>query len=92
MPNALLVYPEQPPTYWGADYALEMFEEANSGPVPEVEDIRSRRRMSFERAREHYKSVPDEFRYRGDGLDHALDSFRRAVDARADEFARSAVI
>ncbi|MDE0699084.1 MAG: radical SAM protein [Boseongicola sp.] len=24
MPNALLVYPEHPPTYWGADYALEM--------------------------------------------------------------------
>ena len=24
MPNALLVYPEQPPTFWGADYALEM--------------------------------------------------------------------
>ena len=24
MPNALLVYPEHPPTYWGADHALEM--------------------------------------------------------------------
>ena len=24
MPNALLVYPEQPPTFWGADYALEI--------------------------------------------------------------------
>ena len=24
MPNALLVYPEQPPTFWGADYALEV--------------------------------------------------------------------
>ncbi len=24
MPNALLVYPEHPPTYWGADYALEI--------------------------------------------------------------------
>ena len=23
MPNALLVYPEHPPTFWGADYALE---------------------------------------------------------------------
>ena len=71
---------------------LEMFEEANSGRVPEVEDIRSLRRMSFERARERYESVPDEFRYRGDGLDHALDSFRRAADTRADEFARSAAI
>ena len=24
MPNALLVYPEYPPSYWGANYALEM--------------------------------------------------------------------
>lgn len=24
MPNALLVYPEHPPTYWGINYALEM--------------------------------------------------------------------
>ena len=24
MPNALLVYPEHPPTFWGADYALEI--------------------------------------------------------------------
>ncbi len=24
MPNALLVYPEHPPTYWGANYALEI--------------------------------------------------------------------
>ena len=24
MPNALLVYPEQPPSYWGAQYALEI--------------------------------------------------------------------
>ena len=24
MPNALLIYPEHPPTYWGANFALEM--------------------------------------------------------------------
>ena len=71
---------------------LEMFEESVSGRVPEVEDIGSRRRTSFDRARERYESVPDEFRYRGDGLDHALESFRGAVDARADEFARSELI
>ena len=70
---------------------LEMFEESVSGRVPEVEEVGSRRRTSFDRARERYESVPDEFRYRGDGLDHALESFRDAVDARVDEFARSAV-
>ena len=26
MPNALLIYPEHPPTYWGANHALEMSE------------------------------------------------------------------
>ena len=70
---------------------LEMFEESVSGRVPKVEEIGSRRRTSFDRARERYESFPDEFRYRGDGLDHALESFRGAVDARADEFAQSAV-
>ena len=24
MPNALLVYPEHPPTYWGGNFALEI--------------------------------------------------------------------
>ena len=24
MPNALLVYPRQPPTYWGANFALDI--------------------------------------------------------------------
>ena len=70
---------------------LEMFGEADSDRVSEVEEIRNRRQTSFERARERCESIPDEFRYRGDGLDHALESFRRAVDARVDEFARSAV-
>ena len=70
---------------------LEMFGEADSDRISEVEEIRNRRQTSFERARERCESIPDEFRYRGDGLDHALESFRRAVDARVDEFARSAV-
>ena len=70
---------------------LEMFGEAVSDRVSEVEEIRNRRQASFERARGRCESIPDAFRYRGDGLDHALETFRRAVDARVDEFARSAV-
>ena len=70
---------------------LEMFGEAVSDRGSEVEEIRNRRQASFERARGRCESIPDAFRYRGDGLDHALESFRRAVDARVDEFARSAV-
>ena len=70
---------------------LEMFREAAPGRASEVEEFTSRRQTSFEGARRRYESIPDEYRYRGDGLDHALQSFRRAVDARADEPVRSAV-
>ena len=70
---------------------LEIFREAPPGRASEAEEFTSRRQMSFEGARQRYESIPDEYRYRGDGLDHALQSFRRAVDARADAPARSAV-
>ena len=71
---------------------LEMFREAAPDRASEVEEFTSRRQTSFEGARRRYESIPDEFRYGVDGLDDALQSFRRAVDARADEPVRSAVI
>ena len=70
---------------------LEMFREAAPGCTSEVEEFTSRRQTSFEGAQRRYESIPDEYRYRGDGLDDALQSFQRAVDARADEPVRSAV-
>ena len=70
---------------------LETVREAIPGHVSGAEEPDSRREASFERARGRYESIPDEFRYRGDGLDDALESFRRAVDARTDEPARAAV-
>ncbi len=70
---------------------LETFEEAIPGHASGAEEIASRTRVSFERAKRRYESIPDEFRYRGDGLDEALVSFRRAVDARADAAVRLAV-
>ena len=63
---------------------LETVREAGSGRDPEAEDVASRRRASLERARSRHRSIPDEFRYRGDGLDDALESFLRAVDAPAE--------
>ena len=51
----------------------------------------SRRQTSLERAQARYQSIPDEFRYRGDGLEDALESFQRALDSHANEVARSAV-
>ena len=71
---------------------LETFREAASGCVSEVEEFTSRRQTSFEGAQQRYESIPDEYRYQEDGLDDALQSFRRAVDARADEPVRSAAI
>jgi len=66
---------------------LEMFQEAASAAASEAEEIRSRRETSFERAQRRYESIPDEFRYQGDGLGDALESFRHSVDTRTNEFA-----
>ena len=68
-----------------------MFQQTASGRVSEAEEFRSRGQASFERAQRRYESIPDEFRYQGDGLEDALQSFRRTVDSRAHEVARSAV-
>ena len=68
-----------------------MFEEATPGQLAETEEIWSRRQASLERARSRYESIPDEFRYQGDGLEDALQSFQRALDSRANEVERSAV-
>ena len=70
---------------------LETFEEAAPGRPAETEEFWSRREASLERAQGRYEAIPDEFRYRGDGLKDALQSFQCAVDARATEIARSAV-
>ena len=68
---------------------LEMFREAIRDRIPE-EEIRSRGRTSLERAQSLYQSISDEFRYREDGLDEALQSFRQTVTARTGDLAHSA--
>ena len=70
---------------------LELFEETVWGRVSDAEELSSRRQASFDRARRRYQSIPDEFRFEGDGVEDALQSFRRLVDARAHETARPAV-
>ena len=71
---------------------LNVFMRAVSGDVPDAEDVRSRRRESFARAHARYESIPDDFRYLGDGVDEALESFLGAVNAQTNEPARSAPI
>lgn len=68
---------------------LELFEEAVPGRVSE-DEIRSRGHASLERAEALYQSISDEFRYQEDGLDDALQSFRRAMAAWTDDLAHSA--
>ena len=70
---------------------LKLLTRAVSGDVPDAEDVRSWRRESFARARARYESIPDDFRYLGDGVDEALQSFFGAVNALTNEPARSAL-
>ena len=70
---------------------LEMFQEAVSGRVSE-EEIRTRSQTSLERAQSLYQSISDEFRYQGDGLAEALQSFRRTMAARTDGFTHFAPV
>ena len=46
----------------------------------QADEVRSRREEALRRARERYESIPGEFRYDGDGVDHALASFRSAMN------------
>ena len=70
---------------------LETFQEAVSGRVSE-EEIRTRGQTSLERAQSLYQSISDEFRYQGDGLAEALQSFRRTMAARTDGFTHFAPV
>ena len=70
---------------------LETIQQTASGRVSEAEGFTSRRQTSLEGAQARYRSIPDEFRYQGDGLEDALESFQRAVDSGANEVAQSAV-
>ena len=45
----------------------------------QADEVRSRREEALRRARERYESIPGEFRYDGDGVEHALASFRSAM-------------
>ena len=62
---------------------LERFDEAISREAGEAEEARHRKEDVCMRAQGRYESIPDEFRYDGDGIETALESFRSAVNAHA---------
>ena len=60
---------------------LEMFRQAR---VQDVEGFRNRRQALLSRVQSRYESIPDGFRYTEDGVEHAMASFRSAVNAQAE--------
>ena len=71
---------------------LERLDEATVRDAGEAEEVLHRMEDVFLRAQGRYESIPDEFRYEGDGIETALESFRGAVNARAERLDHSAVV
>ena len=71
---------------------VESFRKTSSSSVQEVEEIGARRQDLFMRAQARSQSIPDDFRYHGDGIEAALESFRSSVNAQAEHLARSAAV
>ena len=64
---------------------LESFEEAYSHRDKALEAIRERRQELLTRVDARYQSIPDDFRYGGDGIEPALESFRYAVNEQREQ-------
>jgi len=69
---------------------LQVFEEAALRQPREVEEIRNWQQALFTQTHARYASIPDDFRYLGDGVEDALESFRFAVNTRVEQLAHSA--
>jgi len=59
---------------------LKGFKEAASQQSQEVEETRNRRQALLARVQARYESIPNDFRYQGDGIEPALEAFRSAVN------------
>ena len=53
----------------------------------QVDEGRCRKEDALKRAKERHESIPEEFRYDGDGIEHAMASFRSELNARFDRHA-----
>jgi len=71
---------------------LERFKEAVSQDIRDVEEIEKRKHALIAQTDVRHASIPDEFRYPGDGIDDALELFRSAVSAQGDQFTHSAAM
>ena len=64
---------------------LERFKEAVAHPGQDVGTIRDQRQEVFTRVEARYKSIPEDFRYHGDGIEPALESFQFAVNDQVEQ-------
>ena len=71
---------------------LEMFKATVSHSGHGMETISDQRQELFRRVQARYVSMPDDFRYQGDGIDPALESFRCAVNEQVDHLAHVATV
>ncbi len=71
---------------------LGRFKEAVSHNVRDVEEIEKQKQALFTQSETRHASIPDEFRYLGDGIDDALNLFRSAVSSQIDRFTHSAAM
>ena len=70
---------------------LASFNEARWGPdaVPEMED--ELRKAALQRAKERQRTIPEEFRFAGDGISESLAAFRRGLSSEAPLAASASV-
>ena len=71
---------------------LERFDESTARDAGDAEEVLHRMEDVFMRAQGRYESIPDEFRYDGDGIESALESFRSAVNAHAERLDHAAAV
>ena len=63
---------------------LETFNESVAQGGRHGEDLRARKQDVLRRAQGRYRAIPDDFRYRGDGIENAMNSFRSSLDQQAE--------
>ena len=70
---------------------LEKFKQATTNPGQDVEAIRTQRQELFARVEVRHASIPEDFRYHGDGIEPALEAFRFAVNEQVEQCTNVAV-
>ena len=67
----------------------EKFKEVVPHAVRQAKEIGNEKQASLMRVQARYESIPEDFRYPGDGVEPALESFRLTVNAQRDHFTQT---